>query len=315
MERQPVSGILPIRNGANWISSNLPNILECLGDQDELIIVNDGSDDQTQAMLMSFQKRQSNIKVINQSATGLVESLNLAIKCSQNEWIARFDIDDRYVTTRLDSQFKYANHSSIAVFSDYSFYGNGLHYLGSLHSPIFNMATRVSLLRSQRTAHPSVIFRKSAVISQGGYVPTDFPAEDLGLWLRLGNIGNISSCPEGLLLYNLRKGSVSQTRREIISDRRNELLQKYFRKSWVVEAAENFEETMYLYQIYSECSSRQMLHLYDLLHPLSRSWLGGQKLKGIISTFFAVSHFYSALNSLSVLGRQKCKRTIFRKIN
>ena len=315
MERQPVSGILPIRNGANWIPSNLPNILECLDDQDELIIVNDGSEDQTQTMLMSFQKRQSNLKVINQRATGLVESLNVAIECSQNEWIARFDIDDKYISTRLDSQFNYADESTVAVFSDYSFYGNGVKYLGSLPSPIFNIPNRVSLLRSQRTAHPSAIFRKSAVISQGGYIPTDFPAEDLGLWLRLCHVGKISSSPEQLLLYNLRKGSVSHSRRALISDKKHELLQRHFRKSWVIEAAENFEQTLLFYQNYSECSSRQMLHMYDLLHPLSRSWLGVQKLKGLFSKLQEVSHLYSALDTMSALGWQKCKRTIFRNIS
>ena len=89
-----ISGILPIKNGEHWISRNLPKILKTLSLDDELIVVDDGSSDNTYSLLSQQASKDQRIKTLRTTGVGLVEALNLAINQSENSWLARFDIDD-----------------------------------------------------------------------------------------------------------------------------------------------------------------------------------------------------------------------------
>ena len=182
-ESTAVSGILPIHNGEHWIKKNLENILSTLRQQDELVIVENGSSDRSHKLLTDYKKQDSRINLISLSRPGLVDSLNAAVNESTNELLARFDIDDSYSSFRLACQVQTlmdSDQNCGAVFSDYRITSESGFHLGRIYSPIFPFQTKLSLFNSQRTAHPSVLFRKSLVLEAGMYRKDDFPAEDLG---------------------------------------------------------------------------------------------------------------------------------------
>jgi hypothetical protein len=99
--------------------------------------------------------------------------------------------------------------------------------LGIFPSAISPELTAFSLMSSQRTPHPSVMFRKSLVIAAGGYLPEDFPAEDLGLWIRLVKGSEIATIPRVLLNYTVHNSSITQTNRELMQEKSHALRQKY----------------------------------------------------------------------------------------
>jgi glycosyltransferase involved in cell wall biosynthesis len=72
----------------------------------ELIIVDDFSEDDTMLIISYFQNLDSRIQVIKNAKPGLVNALNLGIKESSNEWIARCDVDDTYDANRINIQKK-----------------------------------------------------------------------------------------------------------------------------------------------------------------------------------------------------------------
>jgi glycosyltransferase involved in cell wall biosynthesis len=214
-----ISAILPVYNGAQYIDQAIPKILENLNSSDELVIINNGSTDNSIKMLSRWSNLDSRINLLNLKSPGLVNALNIGINESKNNWIARFDIDDVYSLERIKLQRKAINEKSVAIFSDYEFISNRNKGMGIVPSAISAPAVSVSLISSQRTAHPSVMFSKKAFESIGGYQEIDFPAEDLSLWLKLSRVGELSSIPQKLLQYRLNSGSISAQNRNLITNK------------------------------------------------------------------------------------------------
>ena len=71
----------------------------------EFIIVNDGSIDNSARILNEFKKIDNRIRVIHKKNTGLANSLNIGLKESNAEWVARIDADDICESDRLEKQY------------------------------------------------------------------------------------------------------------------------------------------------------------------------------------------------------------------
>jgi glycosyltransferase involved in cell wall biosynthesis len=216
--RQPCTILLPLFNGSAFLSQSINNLREIAGPKDEILIIDDGSTDLTDQEIESFGKLDTRIVFHKCKHQGLVETLNYGIKVAANELIARADVDDTYDQRRIAEQVEYlTNHPDVsAVFSDYEMVGSTGRRLGLFPSAISPELTAFSLVNSQRTAHPSVMYRKSVVIGVGGYRPEDFPAEDLALWIRIIEKGKIASLPLVLLNYTIHDASITQSNQELM---------------------------------------------------------------------------------------------------
>lgn len=99
-----VSVIMTVRNGEKTITETLESILNQTHNLIEVIIVNDGSTDQTELILESFLKKDSRVKVISSGGIGRARALNLAIKNSNSDYIANIDVDDPSHPQRIEIQ-------------------------------------------------------------------------------------------------------------------------------------------------------------------------------------------------------------------
>ena len=120
-----------------------------LGQDDELILVNDGSTDLGSAELARLLKLDPRIVLISKEHTGIVDSLNIGIARAKNEYIARLDADDILIPGRLVKQIDYLekNERCAAVFCDYRLIFQNKVY-GFISGGIFPLATMLSLSRS-----------------------------------------------------------------------------------------------------------------------------------------------------------------------
>jgi glycosyltransferase involved in cell wall biosynthesis len=263
--RAPISGLLPIHNGERWINRNLPTILATLGSVDELVVIDDGSTDSTSEMISSFAQTDSRILLYKSDRKGLVESLNQGLKLANNDWIARYDIDDRYPRERLDVQFKVLDQENIgAVFSDYNIWREGSKFRGRIPSPIYDLQTKLSLFNSQRTAHPSALINRALVLEVGGYLEQEFPAEDLGLWIRLSKISKLRSCERVCLDYNRRIGSISSQKRDLVLKKKATLTTSIkFTKREEELLTDGFDNLLNSYEVNSLKELRRFLFCYD----------------------------------------------------
>ncbi len=255
---------MPVKNGAKWLSGSLKSIELNLKSTDELIVIDDGSTDNTNKILEQFAPNFS-YQVIRTKSRGIVEALNLGIAESNFDWIARFDVDDVYTPDRIDTQRHLIDKETSVIFSDYCFASEEGTFLGSMPSPVNPTATSLSLINSQRTAHPSALISKRHFQEVGGYRFEDFPAEDLSLWIRLSRVGHLRSVPKNLLRYTLRRSSITGERYQEAKSKQLELLKFFkFGPSESKRAIEELLETFTEYKSMELGNIRKFLHLYDL---------------------------------------------------
>ena len=260
-----VSALLPVRNGSEYLEELIPSILGMLHELDEFVILNDGSTDSSGEILDKWEKLDSRIKIETISGGGLIPALNLGLQIARNPWIARFDVDDRYPPNRLQEQRNFIRDDVAVIFTDYNFISSTGHGLGQVHSAIFPSATALSLVSSQRTAHPSALINRELLIRAGGYLLDDFPAEDLALWLRLSKIGSLISVPEILLHYRLTGKSISSRNRVLQLEKKNEIIRAF--SGWeipYIESRRNINVTLEKYLKTIGGEFRIFLHLRDL---------------------------------------------------
>lgn len=212
--RRPCTILLPLYNGAKFLDRSIENLLEMSEPRDEILIIDDGSTDLTEELISNLQKHDARINYIRCEHRGLVDTLNFGLHKASHELIARADVDDLYAPNRLTLQVQFleANPEVTAVFTDYRMVDELGVSLGIYPSAVTPELTAFSLISSQRTAHPSVLYRRSSVIDAGGYQSKDFPAEDLGLWIRLLQYGNIATIPSIVLNYTVHGRSITNTR-------------------------------------------------------------------------------------------------------
>jgi len=116
----PCSILLPIYNGSKFLQRSILSNLLTMRPFDELLIVNDGSEDLSPKQLLEMENIDRRIHVVNKAHTGLVETLNYGISCCQHELIARADIDDLYDKSRIKVQMNEMSRNIDygAIFSD-----------------------------------------------------------------------------------------------------------------------------------------------------------------------------------------------------
>lgn len=227
MDTDCVSAIVPIKNGSNYIYESIPRILENLHRDDELIVVDDSSSDNSWDLVLEAAKSDPRLTLLRSPGIGIVDALNYGIEQAKFEKIARFDIDDIYIRDRIERQRRFLKAPVVAVFCDYNIVDSNLEFLGTIYSPVIPFATRFSLTQSQRTPHPGVIFSKSSFFAVGGYHQGEDGVEDLSLWLRLSKVGDLISIPEILFSYRLHPKSVTFAKRKEILMKKNQILKRY----------------------------------------------------------------------------------------
>ena len=194
MKNPIVSVILPFRNASNTLRRAIDSILNQTYKNFELILIDDGSDDNPIDVLSDYNDPR--IKIINLPTSGIVFSLNQGISVSLGKYIARMDADDYAYPERLKLQYDYLKkHRNIGVVSGqvnyvgdrkknqgYALYVN---WINSLKTPADIYLNRFV---ESPISHPSVMIRKSLFDEYGLYKVGSLP-EDYELWLRLMDQG------------------------------------------------------------------------------------------------------------------------------
>jgi glycosyltransferase involved in cell wall biosynthesis len=221
-----ISVVMAVYNGEKYLRESIESILVQTYTHFELIIVNDGSTDETKNILSTFNDNR--ITIIHlENNLGAANALNIGIKAIKGEWIAIQDADDISLPNKLEAQLRFINEH------------NDVYAVGSLIECISgtaNVPNRQLRIESTRNylsskeqinayrfylnplCHGSVLFSKSIIDKIGGYDPQLKICYDYDLWLRMLEISPIHKIPLVLYQYRIHSDSISRKNQQTINE-------------------------------------------------------------------------------------------------
>jgi glycosyltransferase involved in cell wall biosynthesis len=182
-----ISVIIPVHNRPEKVAHAINAVLAQTYQDFELIVVDDGSTDQTFATLQQIRVRHPHIKLLQQKNRGVAAARNAGVKISKGEWLAFLDSDDSWEPSKLQAQIDFLKkHPKFQVVQTRErWIRNGervnphqKHQMQSGH--IFEPSLELCLISPS-----AVLIAKNLFEDLGGF-DESFPAcEDYELWLRL----------------------------------------------------------------------------------------------------------------------------------
>ncbi|MDX5592442.1 glycosyltransferase family 2 protein [Pseudovibrio sp. SPO723] len=208
----PVTVLIPARNAEATLAQTLESLKTQTFRRFEVLVVNDGSSDRTAQVVTAFQRKMRRLQMIDGPAKGISAALNQGLQQISSPFVARLDADDLADPTRLGKQLAALedNPNWVLCGSDVSRIDEAGAPLGGMTSPTTPEAIAHRLWEKNCLYHPSIMFRREAVMRVGGYRSLYDGAEDYDLYLRLCEIGELASLPEMLTAYRIHSGQVTQ---------------------------------------------------------------------------------------------------------
>jgi len=207
-----VSVIIPNFNNANFLSASIASALSQDYPNIEVIVVDDGSTDDSVMILKEFG---SKIRILRQPNTGAGAARNLGIRNASGEYLAFLDSDDVWKTSKITIQMMKMNASDYGLVycSLQEFYVNG--NKGLIHSPKFEGNCYKYFKRYPARAIivggcSSALIRKS-ILGESILFDESFSGvgEDLDFFRRVCRVTKVGYSPEVLVDYRRHSASLT----------------------------------------------------------------------------------------------------------
>jgi glycosyltransferase involved in cell wall biosynthesis len=239
-----VSIITPSYNHAKYIGECIESVLSQTYSNWELIIINDGSTDNTLEIAKKYAERDSRIHVIHQNNKGifrLAETYNTALGISKGKYIAILEGDDYWEPKKLDLQIKVMDNDNSLIMG----WGKA--------------ASRVEFQKENYQVHPvhakrhlkyftndppgnifnavfdnffpplTFIIRKDALLQIGGFIQVlPFPSVDLSTMLALCKLGKFYFFEQVLGTWRIFPNQTTKTLNLDILEGGNKIVVEYF---------------------------------------------------------------------------------------
>lgn len=227
-----ISIIIPSYNCANFIQYAIESVLNQAYTNYEIIVVDDGSTDDTKAVLASID--DDRLIIVEQTNQGASAARNHGLKLAKGEFVAFLDADDQWFSHKLQKQAEVFEKYSdlIAVFSnfhitsvnndiistdgikqDYAIFKDEHKKLEDLfqrkEDNIYKGCIVNSLFMGNFIKTSSFIVKRSALDKTGFFDPDLITQEDYDLWLRLSLLGEFAYIDEPLLNRSKRPGQLT----------------------------------------------------------------------------------------------------------
>lgn len=176
-----VSIIIPCYNQAQYLDEAIESVLNQTYKNNEIIIINDGSPDETQEMAEFYAKKHNNIKIIKQSNKGLAAARNAGIMMATGDAILPLDADDWIEKDYLEETVRVmVDDNEIGVVT------TDLRTFGQMDEVWMrpNYPVKIENLKNNNQIYVCSLIRKEAVLQCGGYNTKMIHGyEDWDLWI------------------------------------------------------------------------------------------------------------------------------------
>ena len=223
MPEAPISVIIPAYKSADTIQRALQSVANQSLRPDEIIVINDGSPDDTAAQALACEtlfKAPTTLRVINQDNAGAGAARNRGIAEASNNIIAFLDADDEWLAEKLQVSYQVMVDQNLNVVAHDSFsVHDGQETLtGSFRVFSSSDATFDTLYRKGYVDTCTVLARRDEILKVGGFDEGLPNAQDFELWLALlaDPKSRFTILPDVLARYHIVEGSImSYTERRI----------------------------------------------------------------------------------------------------
>jgi glycosyltransferase involved in cell wall biosynthesis len=232
MTTMPLSVIMPVKDGGRYLEKALTSTLRAMPSESELLVLNDGSADNSGTVLESVN--DSRLKVYTRkSSRGVASALNLLLENVRYPVVARMDADDICMPWRFSVQERIIARQGGIVFGNVVYCNDkGVPIRPTLRIPASSNEYRRQLLDRNPFVHPTLLAETAIIEKVGGYQIVG--AEDYDLWLRLAALRvpfAVSLSP--VLFYRQHGAQVTSSHEARESLRRRWFAEEALVKSWV----------------------------------------------------------------------------------
>jgi glycosyltransferase involved in cell wall biosynthesis len=233
-----VSAIVVTHNRPNFLFAAVSSVLRQTLGSIEVVIVDDGSTDDTPAVAAHLAALDPRVRVVHQPNSGLPAARNAGLAHATAEWVAFLDDDDLWVPEALEELLVGAPSGCDAVACHalrFSAVDPGVAVADVLADPdafavgpwppippVGEITLREILLRPVAPIH-AALFRREVVQQIGGFDSSLAASEDYDLWLRVALRGPVPVIPRALALYRWHAGQMSSMLRPQVAETRRAL--------------------------------------------------------------------------------------------
>jgi len=207
-----ISVVMPVYNGESHLKEAIDSILNQTYSDFEFLIINDGSTDGSEDIILSYQ--DDRIKyILNEANLGIVKTLNKGIVLASNKYIARMDADDISMPHRFERQLAYmeANPDIAACGSNIlKFYNDDLKQTKSSNVKTEEKELKIRAIFYTAFWHPTMLLRTKILKDHHLRYRLDYKyAQDKALWIDISKHGALTNVKEPLLYYRVHENQVS----------------------------------------------------------------------------------------------------------
>lgn len=213
-----VTVVMPVYNGAKFISAAIKSILSQTYQDFQLLLINDGSTDESELIIKSFTDKR--IVYYYQDNKGVAAALNRAVSMATGKYIWRHDADDISLPDKLEKQvaFLESNPEFALCACQVAFMTENSKVAWKYKQPndaVFNEQKFLNVQRGHFNpyspiTHGTVLIKTDVIKALGGYRKEFITGEDVDLWLRLIQHYKAAVLHECLSLHRLSANSATQ---------------------------------------------------------------------------------------------------------
>lgn len=248
MKTPALSVVVPCFDAGELLPECLDSLLSQTLVDFELVLVDDGSRDDTAAIADAYAQRDPRVCVIRSAHVGIVEALRRGCEVAQGAYLARMDADDVALPARLAEQFAFMEaHPDVALCGcQVELFGERIgtgraRYAEWMNGLVEHEAMTRELFVECPVPHPTFMMRRDAFDAVGGYVDAGWP-EDYDLVMRLHCAGyRLGKVVQPLLRWRHTESRLSMTDPRYSPEQFRALKRHYLDKTYLANRSEFYQ--------------------------------------------------------------------------
>lgn len=211
-----VSIVMPAYNCEKYVVEAVNSVLAQTYQNWELLVLDDGSKDNTLQMINEFRNKDSRIRPLqNEKNMGVSATRNRGIELASGDWIAFLDSDDMWEPSKLEKQLEIAEKKA----AEFLFTGSS--YINEEGEPYKGIFEVPEIVTYKRVRNQNVVSCSSVLVKKKYFenikMEKDEMHEDYAVWLRILKLGVTAyGVNEPLLIYRISRNSKSGNKMKTI---------------------------------------------------------------------------------------------------